>query len=171
MPFADARIEFEAALSDEVYEAAWRYALRLTGNREDAQDLLQSAILKAIVKFGQLRKQSSFRAWLFAIIRNLHLSSNLRNQVRITDLVESRSLAELDALDRAVLDSLDSLPQIHRETLTLFYLDNLSLSETAEVLGIGLNAVKQRILRARKALRKIYEAEEPNSRIERSEII
>lgn len=159
MTEAPAREKFEQALTDPVYEAAWRYALRLAGSRPDAEDLLQSALARAFVRFGQLRRPEAFRAWLFAIVRNEFLSHK-----RPAAAVSGGGDAALDYIPagmpadpaaREVLDALASLPWNHREVLELFYLERLSLKETAAVLGVGVSAVKQRVMRARRALREL----------------
>lgn len=159
-----AKEEFEKALTSEVYKSAWRYSLRLAGNRPDAEDLLQSALALAFVRFAQLRRLDSFRAWLFAIIRNQFLSSLQTAQTAKVDIenctLPSSSLP--DSLVQDLLDAMDSLPANLQEILVLFYFENLSLKETAEVLRIRTGAVKQRLLRARRALReKVIPQKEP----------
>ncbi len=155
MTDVQAKEKFESVLTEEVYHAAWRYSLRLAGNRPDAEDLLQSALAQAFVKFTQLRNLDSFRAWLFAIIRNQFLSSRQSSQKSAVEIEFSSitSISQSDVLVQDLLDAIDSLPAQFREVLVLFYFEKLSIKETAEVLQIGIGAVKQRLLRARRAIR------------------
>lgn len=174
MTDVQAKEKFERALTEEVYHAAWRYSLRLAGNRPDAEDLLQSALAQAFVKFAQLRNLDLFRAWLFAIIRNLFLSSRQSSQKSAAEIEFSTMtpISQSDALVQDLLDAIDSLPAHFREVLVLFYFEKLSIKETAEVLRIGIGAVKQRLLRARRALRELMAPQkEPGVLAQREDLV
>lgn len=150
------RDRFEQALSPEVYQAAWRYALRLSTRREDAEDLLQESLAKAYSRFSQLRDASRFKGWLFSIVRSTHLDRLRRERARPPETAELPQLAahETDPLTRDIAEALALLPQPQHELLSLFYIDGLNLNETGQVLGIRSRAVRQRLYRARQALRK-----------------
>jgi RNA polymerase sigma-70 factor (ECF subfamily) len=164
MPEVELRTQFEAALTAEVYAAAWRYAWRLAaagrgGCREEAEDLLQEALTQAWRQFGQLRTRAQFKAWLLSIVRSRHLD-RLRRQRRRPQ-VDSEPPAELAApsilaADEAgVVEALALLPAAERELLTLFYCEGLSLADTGMALGLSARVVRQRLYRARQALRRL----------------
>lgn len=156
MPAEKLNQRFERMLTPEVYEAAWRYASRLRATREDAEDLLQESLLQALSKLGALRDETSFRGWLLSIVRRKSIDQFRRMKARPAVTRELPQLAAYeadDALSEHVLAALNQLPVAQQELLSLFYLDGLTLKETGQVLGIPPRAVRQRLFRARTALR------------------
>jgi len=151
---------FESCLTEEAYLSAWRYASHLCGSREDAEDLLQESLAQAFRKFGQLRNPEAFRGWLLSIIRSQHIRKWRKDRNR----PEEYQLKEFLAGDRApgepagpLAEALATLPATQRELLSLFYIEGLSLRETGAALGLSPRAVKQRLFRARAALRRRLE--------------
>lgn len=152
---------FEALLDPEAYEAAWRFAYRLASAREDAEDLLQEALAQAFGSLDQLREAGKFRAWLFSIIRSKFLRRlEQARRMQVTPLAgafpDGEALAGgLGGVEASpeLQAALESLPAAWREVLLLHYLDGLSLAEAGQALGIGPRAAKQRLYRARNALR------------------
>jgi RNA polymerase sigma-70 factor (ECF subfamily) len=139
----------------------WRYLRRLAGNEQDAQELLQDVWIRVLRGMARLRDASKLRAWLFAIARRAAMDA-LRAQYaapRNEDVsgldppapdVHDTLHEDLDAVEQ----ELQRLPVIEREVLTLFYLDELSLGEVADVLAIPVGTVKSRLFRARQLLRR-----------------
>ncbi len=148
----------------ERYQAAvFRHALCLSGNKADAEDLLQETFLSAFRAAGQFRGEASGKTWLFHITRNAALRCLHRPPVvSETDLPldglairagwgsnDPESLAML-AEDREHLENaLAALPREEREVLFLRQWQKLSGEETIAVLGITLAAAKSRLHRAR----------------------
>lgn len=150
-----------------------RLTQHITGNREDAEDALQEAFLKAFSHLKQFQGDSRFYTWLVRIAVNESLMKlrkrKTANTVSLDEPIETdddslpREVAawdpnpeeryahqELrDILDRAVA----SLPPIFRTVFVLRDLDHLSTEETAEALNLSVPAVKSRLLRARLQLR------------------
>lgn len=161
------RTQFEAALTTEVYTAAWRYAWRLAaggrgGCQQDAEDLLQEALAQAWRQFGQLRDRGQFKAWLLSIIRTRYL--NQLRMARRRPRVEGEPAAELrsgaeeqDLLQLEARAALSRIPEPERELLSLFYLEGLSLEATGVVVGLSARVVRQRLYRARQSLRRAWE--------------
>jgi len=163
---------FEALLTEQVLGVAWRYACRLCKTHEDAEDLLQEALSHALVRIGQLREPERFKSWLMSIVRTRFLMQYRRKglereRVSLRDddpgagLVDYRAAPGSDELAALVADALKHMPEDQREILNLFYLDGLSLVETAEVLGVSSGAVQQRLFRARGALRRVLTRQLP----------
>lgn len=146
------------------YQAAvFRHALCLSGNKADAEDLLQETFLSAFRAAGQFRGEASGKTWLFHITRNAALRYLHRLPlVSETDLPldglaisagwgsnDPESLAML-AEDREHLENaLAALPREEREILFLRQWQKLSGEETVALLGITLAAAKSRLHRAR----------------------
>ena len=142
-----------------------RYAQALTGDAARADDLVQDALERAMVKWILWRSGSDLRAWLFAIMHNLFV-----NQVRTPRLVEFRSdedlpeqIARAPQTDGLALRDLErALAELsieQREVILLIGLEELSYAETARVLGVPLGTVMSRLSRARLRLAKLLEGQ------------
>jgi RNA polymerase sigma factor (sigma-70 family) len=139
----------------------WTFVRRLTQDDDAARDVLQDVWVKVLRGITGLRDASKLRGWLFGIARRT-LMDRLRDQYAtasavdvdvdvdaISDDTPVDSFGDLDALDRAV----ERLPIVDREVVTLFYLQELSLTEIAEALKVPVGTVKSRLFRARRLLR------------------
>jgi len=166
----------DAAAFEELvnrYEAKiFRLTKNITGNREDAEDAMQDAFLKAYSHLQDFHGDSRFYTWLVRIAANeslMRLRKRRPNQFSLDEPIESdtdlmpRELedwgpspeqgyaqAELQGILSEVIEKLD--PEF-RIVLVLRDLEELSTQETAEALGISIPAAKSRLLRARLKLR------------------
>jgi RNA polymerase sigma-70 factor, ECF subfamily len=152
---------------DEHLPRVYRFALRLTGSRQEAEDLTQDTFLRAWRQRGRLRDAGAARVWLFTIARNLwtdRLRRKRRRPVSIEALQEDCQSAAI-AADRGlivqedvrrVLEAMDSLPARQRELLHLHACEGLSLGEIAEVVGISVDAAKASLCEARKRMRERF---------------
>lgn len=157
--------EFERALTPQVYQRAWRYACWLSRTREQAEDLLQESLVKALRCFGQLQSTASFKSWLLKIVRNTHLmqqrsrtsgiSAITGELSREAALVDLSTQPDAQPLADELASALERLPEPQQELLALFYFEDLSLKEIARVLDTTPNAALQRLHRARRALRRL----------------
>ena len=137
-----------------------RYVARVTGNSDAADEVVQDIWLRVLQGIGRLQEPAKLRAWLFGIAHR-RVMDRLREHYAapITDGADPESLAA-DSIDldlafdiRDLERGLQQLPPIEREVLSLFYLDELSLSDVALVLALPTGTVKSRLFRARKLLR------------------
>lgn len=140
-----------------VYGIAWSHL----GDRDLSEDVAQETFVKAFSYLGTLRNPDRFPGWLAQIARNVCNTFGRRaqreNALSERWVLESDS-AHADEADRRSLEeqlreSFAALPAIHREALTIFYLEDKSLREATAVLGITETALKARLHRARIALR------------------
>ena len=149
--------QFEAMLTPDIYRAAWAYSCRLCANPHSAEDLLQESLISAYTRFAQLRDRTAFKGWLFAILRTRYIDRRRRHLSRPATL----ELPIVSAIDKeckdadAVNAALGNLPENQSELLCLYYYEELSVREVAMVLGTSENTIKQRLLRARAALRNL----------------
>jgi len=141
--------------------ALLRYAMRLTGDRGHAEDLVQEAVLRAWRHAHQLeRSNRPLRPWLFTVVANLAADRRraLRSRpVEICGMLPSEPPAA-DELDRAVqqwqvADALASLSAQHRAVLLQTYYRGRSIAEASATLGIPAGTVKSRSYYALRALR------------------
>jgi len=146
---------------------------RILGNWEDAEDVLQEALLKAFIKLAQFRGASQFSTWLTQIETNSALMEIRKRRARpeisydrhpdSVDGFESFEFHDLSpsperlCADRETEELLRNailrLPWLYRSVFELFYKEDLSTIETAQVIGISAAAANSRLLRARTTLR------------------
>src|SRR5512146_1853183 len=151
----------------------FRIAQHITQNREDAEDVVQDAFLKAYGNLGQFQGQSKFYTWLVRIAVNEALMKlRRRRPERMVSLDEDVKTDE-DSIPREVADwspnpeqqysqaelrdiltkTIQGLPASFRTVFVLRDVEGLSTEETAEALNLSIPAVKSRLLRARLQLR------------------
>jgi len=137
------------------------FAARLLGSRDDAEDVVQEALLAAHQHAARYDGRSGPRPWLLGIVAN-HCRSWWRTHHRRLQR-ERRAAAPSSAPDPEpnglVLAAVLDLPLRLREPLVLHYLGDLSYREVGEALGLSEDAARQRVHRARARLRILLRAE------------
>jgi RNA polymerase sigma-70 factor (ECF subfamily) len=159
------RDDFEA-LALPLVDPLYNFARWMSGDAEEAKDLVQETFAKALKARGSFREGSNFRAWMFRILRNTFLNSRTglaRKQTvqegedGMAELVVTSETPELMLLRRAdtelVRQAIAQLPQGFREVLILADLEELRYQEIADALDIPTGTVMSRLSRARNLLR------------------
>lgn len=138
-----------------------RYARYLTRDIDQADDLVQDCLTRAIAKIHTWQPGTNLRAWLFVILRNAHISevrrcirmpfgtSTAEDDLRL--VISGGQEASLELLE--VREALDELSMEHREVLHLVAVEGLKYEEAADVLGVPVGTIRSRLSRARSALR------------------
>jgi RNA polymerase sigma-70 factor, ECF subfamily len=149
-----------AQLVAEHHQVVYRYAFRLTGSIQDAEDLTQQVFLKAQQKLGQIRQQESVRGWLFAILRNYFLKNcQKRRPMPAGSLSLNIDALPAPAPNEGLVDqeqlqaALDQLPPKYRLVLTMFYFEDCSYRDIADQLQLPIGTVMSRLARAKGHLR------------------
>jgi RNA polymerase sigma factor (sigma-70 family) len=132
------------------------YALSLTKNSADADDLVQETLTKAIARVDSFTPGTSLRAWLFTIMRNTFLNS-LRKWQReptgtkdcVSDTAVDIPRQELHVLGQELISIINALPVRYRETLVLVVVLGESYEEAARICGCAVGTVKSRVNRGR----------------------
>jgi len=141
-----------------VYGIAWS---RL-GDSDLSEDAAQETFIKAYTYLGTLREPDKFAGWLARIARNVCNSLGRRakrdrafkERWAVLESAETEPrLDERESLTQQLWESFADLPALHREALTIFYVEGKSVAEAATALGITETALKTRLHRARLALR------------------
>jgi RNA polymerase sigma-70 factor (ECF subfamily) len=154
-------------LYERYREPIFRFAYRLLGSVEVAEDVTHDCFLSLIRKPENYRpERASLKTYLYAAARNLALK-HFRSQGRVSGLDEVteepresprrgplRKLLD-EELVTQVMAAVSSLPPLQREALILFEYEGLSLNEVAEIAGTDAGAVKARLYRAREGLRRM----------------
>jgi RNA polymerase sigma-70 factor, ECF subfamily len=136
----------------------WAVALRTLGDREEAADALQDALISAYRRAGSFRGEAAVTTWLHRVVVNACLDRVRRQQARPTVSLPERELADdhdTHASTETALDvraALARLPEHQRQALVLVDMHGLSISEAAQALDIAQGTVKSRCARGRSAL-------------------
>lgn len=159
-----------------------RYSWLMCGNREDAEEVAQEALMKVFESFGQLREPERVRPWVFRIAKNACLMKRRKSafapdrELSLDELMPARSgdnggkleiadwsrLPE-DAAMKAEMQevlrrAIGELPEMYRSVILLRDLEELSTQDAAQILDVTEDTVKTRLHRARVALRQKLDA-------------
>jgi RNA polymerase sigma-70 factor (ECF subfamily) len=142
-----------------------RYAFALLRDRDRADDLVQDTLERALSRWLLRRPDGDVRAWLFTILRNLHVSHWRRDRrQRATIEVDETTMPAVAARQEAalevhdVLSALDQLPEEQKSLLLLVGVEDFSYDDAARILGMPIGTVMSRLSRARQKLRSVVEA-------------
>lgn len=151
-----------ASLVDSYQGQVYNVALQITGSRDDAMDVTQSAFVKAYEKLASFDLDRRFFSWLYRIAVNEALNLRRRRGRESSlpsDLVELASDPEADVsraeTARLLHLALRELTPRHRAVVVLKHLQGLSYREIADILGVPEKTVKSRLFSARQRLRAI----------------
>ena len=165
-----------AELLDRYLDSVYSFALRLTGSKEEADDVAQETFLKAWKSLKKYNQSSSkFKTWLFRIARNTSIDflrkkkhvpfSQFETEGGVNVLTET--IPDTEELPDQLLMKLEDANELHavlerlppkaREILLLYYTNDFTFEEIGSMLGEPANTVKSRHRRALQALRKILE--------------
>ena len=154
------------ALVDSHYAALYRYAYRLSGATQEAEDLTQDAFLQAQKTLHQLRDPAKAKSWLFTVLRNAYLHRvRAEKQSRCVSLdgvaeIADRGNAPLPLVDSAQLQAaLNELPEAFRTPVIFYYFEDFSYKDIAEQMNVPLGTVMSRLARAKTFLRQSLTAE------------
>src|SRR5436305_722575 len=157
------------ALVERHSRSVFRLAFRMTGNEQDAEDVVQEAFLRAFKQLGRFESRANFGTWLYRIVANCSVDLMRAKQSR-HDMTRSESLDEVTELparevagperlaqsaeiQRRVRDALGALSPLERAAFTLRHHEGRSIDEISRTLGLGTSAAKHSVFRAVKKLR------------------
>ena len=181
MTGSDARPEPKADFHEEALphmDAVFRFALRLAGTQDQAEDLVQETFLRAYRSWDKYTPGTQCKSWLFTICRNVFLRLRERGQ-RHDEIVSEnvdRSSGPFEVVnpvwvkavmadpegdffesivDEVVLEHIQDLPEDYRIAVILSDLEDLSYQEIAELTDVPVGTVKSRLFRGRRILQKV----------------
>lgn len=171
---SDRLAAFEAMATQE-WERFYRYAYRLCGNPDDAEDLLSESLLEAFRIFDRYRGEG-FDRWMFRILTTNRIDMARRAKVRRAESLDAgwndadgerhyRDIADADANPETLLlqatyseplqKALDALPEDFRAAILLCDVERMEYQEIAETLRVPIGTVRSRISRGRSLMRKV----------------
>ncbi|WP_370981050.1 RNA polymerase sigma factor [Agaribacterium sp. ZY112] len=151
------RVAF-ARLLHVIYDLIYRFALKLLGKVEDAEDLTQQACIKLAKVIKQFRFESAFSSWLYKLVYNLSLDwrrKQGRHKLEAIDessAVADKAKGEAQVELERVLALVDKMGKGMKETLILVHGEGCSHKEAAEILGVKESTVSWRLHEIRKQL-------------------
>lgn len=159
-------------------DAVYRFALRLSGSVDEAEDLVQETFLRAYNAWDQYERGTRAKSWLFTICRNVFLRRRERAQRHEEILSENvdrdgpgpeasnplwSSTAGFDPegeffasiVDERIIEALADLPEEYRTAVVLSDIEGLPYAEIAEMVGVPVGTVKSRLFRGRRRLQEV----------------
>jgi len=158
----------------EYIDSLYSTALRLTRNRQDAEDLVQDASLKAYQFFHRFEQGTNFKAWIFRILMNTFINKYhkdmrappsvqfdkveyavedaLKDDDRKSILTDTNLFRHL--FDDEIVQAIEALPEDYRIAVLLCDIENFAYKEISEIINIPIGTVMSRISRGRKMLQK-----------------
>ncbi len=146
----------------------WRFALRLTRQHEDAQDLVQRSCVRALERQHQWNPATPALPWLYAILHSIWLNEVDARRLRLVGRVDSEDAPdvadtatadpETALLYRQVIAAVEALPPAQRVVMLLVGVEGFSYREASDVLGVPIGTVMSRLSRARVAIGERFES-------------
>ncbi len=145
-------------LYDLYAKAMYNTLIRISGNTDDAQDLLQEAFVKAFKKIDSFQFESTFGAWLKRIVINTGLEFLRKKKIDFESYEPYMEISEAEKPDRRlrpeiIHEAIKKLPNGSRTVVSLYLLEGLTHQEIAEELEISLSTSKTQYMRGKSILR------------------
>ncbi|MBN2589745.1 MAG: sigma-70 family RNA polymerase sigma factor [Sedimentisphaerales bacterium] len=149
----------------EHYQPRLKYYVRRLNSNSETDDILQDIWMKVFRKIRKLKDNNSFGVWLYRIARN-EVFGRFRKNEKFIELPDEQELTEhsddnheFSAEDAKHLhNALNKIQPYHREVLTLFFIEQMTYQQIAEVIGCSIGTVRSRIFYAKQSLRKEMES-------------
>ena len=167
-----------AGLVDRHKDRVFNLAFRITGNREEAEEVAQDAFLKAYRSLGSFRMNSLFSTWLYKIVYNTAISFIRTRKKTALSLDEfpagikdfeyenpDEIKAEQEYRNYLVNFAMQKLSEEERAVISLYYYEELSSEEISVIIGTSRNNIKVRLFRARQRMAEIIKKEEQKKMI------
>lgn len=168
VPALGAGVDYTWAV-EQFYEALYKFAFGLAGNESDAADLTQDTYRVLLTKGHAIRDARSVKSWLFTTLYRQFLGRR-RHATRFPATPVESAEWELPTITPSHADDLDGsfvvaalqqLEEKYRAPLAMFYLEELSYKEMAEVLGLPIGTIMSRMSRGKEILRRRLQAPSP----------
>jgi RNA polymerase sigma-70 factor (ECF subfamily) len=160
-----------ASILPHMLPRLWTFALRISGDRHDAEDLVQRACVRALERAHQLQADTIPLSWMFSIVQSTWINELRARNVRrrwaldwYDEFLEmipdpKARTPEQHVLDSQIVSAVQRLPEAQRVVMLLVGLEGLSYSEAAEVLNVPIGTIMSRLSRARQAIGALFRDE------------
>lgn len=154
---------------------SFNLAVKICGNREDAEEIVQDAFLKAYKSLGGFRMESNFTTWLYRIVYNTAISKKRNKDENTMSLEEAPNCWETNNNENELFDNerkkllinfaLNKLNEIDRGLITFMYYDDLTIDEMEKITGLSASNIKVRLHRSRQKMLEILTKTQNNESI------
>jgi len=146
----------------------WAFALRISGDRHDAEDLVQRACVRALERAHQLQPGTSALSWMFAIVHSTWInelrarsrrnrsSTEWDDEMLETVADPAARTPEENAINNQIVNAVAQLPEAQRVVMLLVAVEGLSYVEAAQVLDVPIGTVMSRLSRARQTIGALF---------------
>ncbi|MFM0075953.1 RNA polymerase sigma factor [Paraburkholderia sediminicola] len=146
----------------------WAFALRISGDQHDAEDLVQRACVRALERAHQLQPDTAPLSWMFSIVQSTWINELRARSVRSRsgmdwddDFLETVAdpaarTPEQHVMDGQIVSAVQRLPEAQRVVMLLVGVEGLSYNEAAEALGVPIGTIMSRLSRARQAIGALF---------------
>jgi RNA polymerase sigma-70 factor (ECF subfamily) len=152
---------------EPVHNQLFKFCRAVSGNTDDAEDLIQDTILNVLEKFDEIKDLSVFKSYLFSVASNLHKMKQRRNKFKaafneeeINQIIDFGQNQEHYTEFKIVYEKILSLPAKTSETLVLFHISDLSIEEIRKIQGGSISGVKSRLHRGREKVLSLLNTKE-----------
>jgi RNA polymerase sigma-70 factor (ECF subfamily) len=157
-----------ASMLPDMLPRLWAFALRISGDQHDAEDLVQRACVRALERAHQLRPGTAPLSWMFSIVQSTWINEQRARNVRsrfgvdwdherletIADL--SAATPEQHAMHSQIVGAVQQLPEAQRVVMLLVGVEGLSYNEAAKALDVPIGTIMSRLSRARRAIGALF---------------
>ncbi|MGT2477479.1 RNA polymerase sigma factor [Paraburkholderia terrae] len=147
----------------------WAFALRISGDRHDAEDLVQRACVRALERSHQLQPDTSPLSWMFSIVQSTWINELRARSVRSRSSMEwddsfletvvdpSAGTPEMSVLNGQIVAAIDRLPESQRLVMLLIAVEGFTYKEAAKMLDVPIGTIMSRLARARQAIGALFD--------------
>lgn len=159
-----------ASIVERHKDNVYNLALKICGNREDAEEIAQDSFIKVYRSLKSFKGKSSFSTWLYRIVYNTSMTFVRKNKLDIlrledfpvdsVDFIRGNAMedeAEIEYMRVLLSYAMQKLDHEDRAIITMHYYQDLSHSEICSITGISRSNIKVRLFRARKKMQEILE--------------
>src|ERR1700682_136257 len=170
-------VESLPSLLPEMLPRLWAFALRLSGNRHDAEDVVQRACVRGLERAHQLQPGTAPLSWMFSIVHSTWINELRARKVRSRSSMEWDDdflKNDADPVDKGpetqlmhsqIISAVERLPEAQRVVMLLVAVEGLSYQEAAEVLEVPIGTVMSRLSRARQAVGALFGTHDPKPKV------
>ncbi|SHK00937.1 RNA polymerase sigma factor [Paraburkholderia terricola] len=157
-----------SAMLPSMLPRLWAFALRISGDRHDAEDLVQRACVRALERAHQLQPGTAPLSWMFSIVQSTWINELRARSVRSRsgsdwddDFLETVAdpaarTPEQQAMHGQIVKAVQQLPDAQRVVMLLVGVEGLSYNEAAEALDVPIGTIMSRLSRARQAIGALF---------------
>jgi RNA polymerase sigma-70 factor (ECF subfamily) len=152
---------------EPVHNQLYKFCRAISGNTEDAEDLIQDTILNVLEGFDKIKDLSVFKSYVFSVASNLNKMKKRRNKFKgsfneeeVKFIIERGQIQEHFTEFKIVYEKILSLPAKTSEALILYHISDLSIEEIQKIQGGSLSTIKSRLQRGREKVLSLLKTKE-----------